>query len=134
MYVKAAATLTAGNLCRLSLVSGLPAYRVIETWTKTLAAAALTAQNMLVASVVPCADLVSGEYGWAFVSGLIQVNAAVSCAALVRVGLTSTAGRIDDADVDYEVKGAYLPVAQGGTAGVLDLYSPQDLYIVRNAA
>ncbi len=134
VYIKAAAALTAGDICELPLIAGTDAFNVDTALTKTNAAAIADTQNDSFAACVPAATLASGEYGWAFIRGLIPINTAASCVQYARLGLTATAGRIDDADVDYQLVDTHVISTVGGAAAVSDCFATTDLRIFRNAA
>lgn len=134
IYIKATAALTAGDVCELPLIAGTDAFNVDTALTKTNAATIADTQNDSFAACVPAATLASGEYGWAFVRGMIPINTAASCVQYARLGLTATAGRIDDADVDYQLVDTHVIATVGGAAAVSDCYVTSDLRIFRNAA
>jgi hypothetical protein len=89
---------------------------------------------MSFSAVVLASDFVAGEYGWGFVRGTIPINTAASCAANARLGLTATAGRIDDADTEYELLSTTIITTVGGAAAISDIHASMDLRIVRNLA
>ena len=133
IYVKAGGDRLAGYVNQLQITSAA-AYVLGSAQTKTTAAALATAQGQSFLAAATVVDLASGDYGWAFVRGVIPMNIAASCVTRARIGLTATAGRVDDADTDYELLGAYSIDTIGGTAGIFNVIATRDLVVYRNAA
>jgi hypothetical protein len=141
VYIKVlGGTVVEGNVHRLPLIAGSIAYvldlavSLSTALTKTNAASIATAQNMSFSVMVMASNISAGEYGWAFVRGTIPINTAASCAANVPLGLTATAGRVDDADKDYELLNTTIITAVGGAAAVSDCHASMDLRVFRNLA
>lgn len=133
VYIEASAALTQGQICELPLIAGTDAYDVDAPLTKTNGATIADAQNEIFAAGVALATLADTEFGWFAVKGLVPVLVAASCAAKKPVGLTATAGVIDDADTDYEVVNLYAIEAVGGSQALTDCFVPHDILIKRNA-
>jgi hypothetical protein len=127
-------TLLSSTLYELPLIPGVDAYRVDLSISKTSAATVATAQFQRFPACVPAATLEVGEYGWAFVKGTFGILSFAAVAAGARLGATTGAGRVDDADVDYELLNARSITAAGAAGVVIDIFVPHDLLIVRNAA
>lgn len=118
VYIKAEATLTAGQVCELPLIGGTDAFQVDTPLTKTNAAALLDSQWEQMQVCFPLTDMVSGEYGWAGVSGVVPALLAALAPKYERLALTATAGVLDNADVDYELLRA-VPITTVGAAQAL---------------
>ena len=134
VYVEASAAITQGQICEIPLIAGTDAYDADAPLTKTNAAVIANAQNEIFAAGVALATLADGEFGWFAVKGTIPVLCAASLAAKTPVGLTATAGVLDDADTDYEVVNLYAIEAVGGSQAITDCFVPHDILIKRNAA
>lgn len=133
VYIEADATLTAGQVCELPLISGTDAFVVDTPLTTTNAATLTDAQYERFAACVPLADLVDGEYGWAAVKGIIPIKLAASCEGQQLLFLTTTAGVLQHTDTDYEVEGVFS-TATITTAATTNCIAYHDLFVRRDAA
>lgn len=134
VYIRANNNLVALHIYELPLLT-TDAYRIDTSLSKTSAATFAGAQFRSFAACIPEVAMVTGEYGWAFVKGTGQVIAAAAIAANTRLALTaSSAGKVDDADRDYELLNTQCLEAAGAINDSVRFFCPQDLTIYRNAA
>jgi hypothetical protein len=90
---------------------------VDEDYQAALLSTSNDARGDLVA-IAPAA-FADNDYGWVQVKGPCVIRVAASCAANARVNTTATAGQVDDDGTTgaFEILGAVLTTANGGSAG-----------------
>ena len=132
VYVKClAASLNAGYLCELPLISGTDAYKIDKYLTIAIATTECGAVGGQVAACAPCSAMVVSEYGWAFVSGVISLFVGASAAAKQRLYATTTSGLCDDTPTAIIVPGVTPISANGGANAKIDAFASSDLYVER---
>ena len=110
VYAKAAAALTAGQLCYLD-----------NSFNAALATPALLTTTKPTYVVIPQFDFASGEYGW-FAAGpfflreddvtTFKVISKIAAQNVVMYGVAATPGSVDDAVAAPIIQGLFLSAAQ----------------------
>jgi hypothetical protein len=132
VYVKALVALTAGYICELPLISGTDSHQIDTVLTTTNATAACGAIGDTAAACVPCVAMAIGEFGWAFVSGVVPIFTGTLAVARDTLHTTATAGLIDDAVTAVRIDATGVIVTVGGSNAVSDcLISSDQLTITR---
>jgi hypothetical protein len=131
VYIKATATLTAGYICELPEISGTDSYVVDTVLTTTNASAAAGGAGNTFRACVPAAAMVSGEYGWAFVKGIIPIFTGTLAVAGDTLHTTATAGLIDDAVTANRIDNTFVVVTVGGANAISDCFCSTDLTVTQ---
>jgi hypothetical protein len=132
VYVKClAASLNAGYLCELPLISGTDAYKLDKYLTIAIATTECGAVGGQIAACSPCTQMLVSEYGWAFVSGVINLFVGANAAAKQKLYATTTSGLCDDTPTAVIVGGATPISANGGANLRVDVFANGDLYLER---
>lgn len=132
IYGKATSDLNKGELCYTPGEGNN--YKVGAAQTKTTAASVLPNQNDIARGLIPLTDIADDQFGWFGVKGTIPTLCAAGTSIRDRLGLSSVAGVLADADVDYEIVGASLVASVGGSQALGNVAYSQDIIIKRNAA
>lgn len=132
VYIKClSASLNAGYLCELPLISGTDAYKIDKYLTTTIATTECGAVGGQIAACAPCSAMLVGEHGWAFVSGVISLYVGASAAAKQKLYTTATSGLCDDIATAVIVAGVTPISANGAANAKIDAFANGDLYVER---
>jgi hypothetical protein len=131
VYIKALATLTAGYICELPLLAGTDAFQVDTVLTTTNASAAAGGAGNTFAACVPATAMVSGEYGWAFVSGVVPIFVGTLAVKGDTLHTTATAGLIDDAVTADRIDNTFVLATVGGSNAVSDCFCSTDITVTQ---
>lgn len=134
VYIKADVALSKNLVYELPQIGGTDAFVVDTSLNKTNAATIADAQNEVFPVCVPAIDITSGSYGWAFIKGHVPILSAGAFSLGDSVSISATAGKVDDADTDYQLHLTRAISAATGADEVIDIYSPIELLVKRNAA
>jgi hypothetical protein len=131
VYIKAVGALTVGLIAELPLIAGTDAYQVDTHLTTTNASTIAGAAGNTFAACVPAATLAIGEYGWAFVKGVVPIFVGTLAAAKDTLHTTATAGLIDDAVTACRIDNTAVIVTVGGANIVSDCFISADLTVTQ---
>ena len=132
VYIKClAASLNAGYLCELPLISGTDAYKIDKYLTIAIATTECGAVGGQIAACAPCTNMLVGECGWAFVSGVISLFIGASAAAKQKLYATTTSGLCDDTPTAIIVAGVTPISANGGANAKIDAFASGDIHVER---